>query len=169
MIKRLIILRGNSGSGKTTIAKLLQEKLGRETMLLSQDTLRREILRAKENTKHPAAKMMQLLARFGWDNGYETVITEGIWGAEKNGWALKELAEEADEAFAYYFEISFDDTLRRHATKPNSHEFGEIEMRSWWKDKDFLNIKNEQIITEDMSKETVIEKITNDIQHRKLT
>ena len=31
----LIILRGNSGSGKTSVAKKLQEKLGPETMLIS--------------------------------------------------------------------------------------------------------------------------------------
>ena len=30
---KLIILRGNSGSGKTTVAKALQKKLGRNTML----------------------------------------------------------------------------------------------------------------------------------------
>lgn len=34
---KLIILRGNSGSGKTTVAKALQEKFGPNTMLLSHD------------------------------------------------------------------------------------------------------------------------------------
>ena len=35
---KLIILRGNSGSGKTTVARALQRKFGRNTLLLSQDT-----------------------------------------------------------------------------------------------------------------------------------
>ena len=39
---KLIILRGNSGSGKTTIAKELQKSLGRNTMLISQDVVRRD-------------------------------------------------------------------------------------------------------------------------------
>lgn len=30
---KLIVLRGNSGSGKTTVSKILQEKFGRNTML----------------------------------------------------------------------------------------------------------------------------------------
>ena len=34
---KLIILRGNSGSGKTTIAKELQQVFGNNTMLISQD------------------------------------------------------------------------------------------------------------------------------------
>ena len=41
---KLIILRGNSGSGKTTIAKELQRKFGENTMLISQDVIRREML-----------------------------------------------------------------------------------------------------------------------------
>ena len=38
---RLIILRGNSGSGKTTTGKALQKKSGHGTMLISQDVVRR--------------------------------------------------------------------------------------------------------------------------------
>lgn len=44
----LVVLRGNSGSGKTTIAKSLQEKLGARTMLISQDVIRREILKVRD-------------------------------------------------------------------------------------------------------------------------
>ena len=36
---KLIILRGNSGSGKTTIAKELQQVFGNNTMLISQDVI----------------------------------------------------------------------------------------------------------------------------------
>ena len=36
---KLIILRGNSGSGKTTVAKELQKKFGYNTMLISQDEM----------------------------------------------------------------------------------------------------------------------------------
>ncbi len=46
---KLIILRGNSGSGKTTVAKELQQRLGKNTMLISQDTIRMEILNATDN------------------------------------------------------------------------------------------------------------------------
>ncbi len=37
---KLIILRGNSGSGKTTTAKALQKKFGHGTMLISQDVVK---------------------------------------------------------------------------------------------------------------------------------
>ena len=49
---KLIILRGNSGSGKTTIAKELQNSFGRNTMLISQDVIRRYMLKVKRWRKH---------------------------------------------------------------------------------------------------------------------
>ena len=46
-MRKLIILRGNSGSGKTTIAKELQKRFGTNTMLISQDVIRRDMLNVK--------------------------------------------------------------------------------------------------------------------------
>lgn len=40
---KLIIIRGNSGSGKTTVARALQRRFGDYSMLISQDMVRREI------------------------------------------------------------------------------------------------------------------------------
>lgn len=55
MVKsKLIIVRGNSGSGKTSTAKLLQQTLGPRTMLVSQDVVRREMLRVKDTADNPA-------------------------------------------------------------------------------------------------------------------
>lgn len=42
-MRELVILRGNSGSGKTSVAKDLQQLFGPNTMLISQDVIRREI------------------------------------------------------------------------------------------------------------------------------
>ena len=50
----LIILRGNSGCGKTSTARLLQRQLGYGTMLVSQDMVRREILHVKDSKNNSA-------------------------------------------------------------------------------------------------------------------
>lgn len=47
-MSNLIILRGNSGSGKTTLSKQIQKKIGKNTLLIPQDTVRREMLNAKD-------------------------------------------------------------------------------------------------------------------------
>lgn len=59
VMPKLIILRGNSGSGKTTVSKILQEKFGRNTMLISHDMVRMQILHAKDVEALPL--IMQLL------------------------------------------------------------------------------------------------------------
>lgn len=42
---RLVILRGDSASGKSTIAQRLRERLGRGVAWVEQDYLRRTVLR----------------------------------------------------------------------------------------------------------------------------
>ena len=62
---KLIILRGNSGSGKTTIAKELQQRFGRNTMLISQDVIRRDMLRVKDGENTLALPLMKELLVYG--------------------------------------------------------------------------------------------------------
>ena len=65
-------------------------------------------------------------------------------------------------AHVYYLDIPFGETLRRHATKPNAHEFGEAEMRQWWRSSDVLGVKEEQIFNEKMSADDMLKNIVND-------
>ena len=76
-MNKLIILRGNSGSGKTTIAKELQRKIGSNTLLISQDVIRREMLMVKDGPDTMALPMLKELLVYG-KNHCETVILEGI-------------------------------------------------------------------------------------------
>lgn len=50
------------------------------------------------------------------------------------------------EVYAYYFDLPFEETLRRHQTKPNCGEFGEEAMRRWWREKDFSPVLKEKSI-----------------------
>ena len=70
---KLIILRGNSGSGKTTIAKELQKIIGSNTLLVSQDAVRREMLMVSDGPDTKALPMLKELLRYGKDH-CETVI-----------------------------------------------------------------------------------------------
>lgn len=149
----LVILRGNSGSGKTTAAKQLRERLGNNTMLISQDVIRREILKVKDDPGNPAIQLIKDMVLYGNKIGYN-VILEGIFSKKKYGSMLMDLISEFQgKTFVFYFDITFDETLKRHGTKPNTHEFGEKEMREWWKEKDFLGLKEEMSITNEMSPE----------------
>ena len=61
---KLIILRGNSGSGKTTIAKKLQKNFGHGTLLISQDVVRREMLYVKDGDKPKVEKLLLQIALY---------------------------------------------------------------------------------------------------------
>ncbi len=156
---KLIILRGNSGSGKTTVAKALQARLGHNTMLISQDVVRREMLKVRDGADTKALPLLKELLRYGREH-CEIVILEGIL---RKDWYLPlfELAGElyGDGIYAYYYDLPFEETLSRHGTRLCREEFGEEAMRRWWVEKDYLGIKGERIL----HKEKGMEDTVNDI------
>lgn len=167
MKSKLIIIRGNSGAGKTTVAKALQRELGHGTLLVSQDVVRREMMFVKDGRDNPAIDLMRQIAGYG--NGKsEYVIVEGITAKKWYGDMINELIDEFDGRYlAYYFDIPFEETVRRHNTKPNSHEFGEAEMKRWWNEKDFLNLDKEKVITKEDDFSTVLNVILSDINYER--
>lgn len=162
----LIILRGNSGSGKSTVAKSLQERLGPHTMLVSQDIIRREVLKVKDGPDNPAIGLLFQICSYGHVIGYN-VILEGILNTRTYATMLHDLLEAYPSHLIYYFDVSFDETLIRHQTKPNAHEFGEDEMREWWHEKDFLLIPEERTLPQDVSLEEAVDQIVEDYNNQK--
>ena len=162
-MKKLVVLRGNSGSGKTTIAKELQKKFGHNTMLIPQDVIRRDILKVKDGENSLSIPLMKELLIYGSRHN-SIVILEGIMYSD---W-YKHIFELAVQLYgtgiyAYYFDISFEETLRRHQTKPNCHSFGEKEMRRWWREKDFSDVLDEVSVTDGEDMESIVTNIYNTI------
>ena len=163
-MNNLIIIRGNSGSGKSTVAKRLRYALGYGTMLVPQDVVRRDMLRVKDVADNPSIELIRRLVHYGWECGFD-VIVEGILFNDKGGNMLRDLIRKCPgKSFVYYFDIPFEETLRRHETKPNSHEFGEEEMRSWWREKDFLGVPGEQVIDHEQSADEIVSRILADVR-----
>ena len=48
----------------------------------------------------------------------------------------------------YYFDVSFAETVRRHATRPLAAEVTPAEMRSWYVTRDLLGVPGERVIDE---------------------
>lgn len=163
-MSKLIIIRGNSGSGKSSVARGLQKRIGRNTLMLAQDTVRREMLLARDGYDTAALPLLIALLRYGYENN-EVVVLEGILHSQ---W-YKQLFETAvqlfgEDIYAYYYDLPFEETLKRHETKPQKLEFGETEMRRWWNEKDFIGIIPEKTITKNVSLEAAIDMILSDIQ-----
>lgn len=150
---KVIVIRGNSGSGKTTAARalraaILQREAAKAVAVVEQDYFRRIVLKEKEEGGAEALALIRLVATFALARGFD-VIVEGILGAAKYGEMLTGLMSLADEAYAFYFDVSFDETVRRTETK--NADFGEAELREWWKEHDVLGVAGEEILAESLS------------------
>lgn len=163
MSGRLIIIRGNSGSGKTTLATRLQNEMGHETMLISQDVIRRDILKVADEPNNPAIRLMSDMAQFGNALGYDVII-EGILSKKKYATMLGRLLKKFDRTYTFYLDVSFEETVRRHQTKSKKNEFGEDEMRNWWIEKDYLGADGEIILPEALSTDEVLRLIVEKVR-----
>lgn len=159
MQTKLIIIRGNSGSGKSTVAQLVREKLNGNTMLVPQDIVRREMLYVKDRVGNPAINLISKIALYGKEVGYNVVL-EGILSKKLYDNMLNDLISEyGDDTYVFYMDVSFEETLRRHDTKPKRNEYGEEKMKEWWLEKDYLNLPNEYLIPESYSVTEAVEYI----------
>ena len=147
---RLVILRGNSASGKSTIAKLLRERLGRGVAWVEQDYLRRTVLREHDRPGLPTIGLIDMVARYALDAGYH-VIADGILGSERYGEMLRGLTDDhVGVSRYYYFDIGVEETLRRHQTRQPFAVSPEM-LRKWYRPRDLLGFVDESIITGDES------------------
>ncbi|WP_104372089.1 kinase [Desulfocucumis palustris] len=162
---KLIILRGNSGSGKSTTAKMLQRKFGRGTLVIPQDTVRREMLWVKDEKGTKAVPLLIELAKYGKQN-CNIVIIEGILYSDLYIELFEVLKLEFNDIYAYYYDMPFEETLIRHQTKANHNEFGENEMKRWWREKDYIGIIPEKNITKELSLDEIVEMISSDVMSK---
>ena len=160
---KMIILRGNSGCGKSTAAEALQKKIGIGALLISQDYVRRQMLLVKDRPNNQAVDLLKNLVTYGYQN-CEISILEGILYTDIYASLFKQIKDlYAGKIFAYYFDIPFEETLKRHHQRPIAHEFGQEEMRRWWRDRDFLPNICEKMINKDMCLENIVDLIYEDL------
>lgn len=160
-MSKVILIRGNSGSGKTTVAKQLHTRLGPGNLLISQDTIRRELLQVKDRPNNLAIGLLETMLLYGVGN-CEYTIVEGILANDTYGEMLRRVLLFAEETFVYYYDLTFEETILRHQTKKKT-DFGMKEMSSWFIENDYLGLANEQLVTEKVSSEQMLTLILNDL------
>ena len=154
----LVVLRGNAASGKTTVARLLQSQLDGPVAVLSQDHFRRDVYAEREQESLAQADLLEAAARHCLARGHH-VILDGIFHAGRYGPMLQRIAAASDDARFYAFDLTFAETVRRHATRPKAGDFSAEEMASWhhgWQPLDFVA---EHRITAAETPEEVVERI----------
>lgn len=142
-VPRLVVLRGPSAAGKTTLAAALQTRWGPGVANVGQDHLRRVVLREHER---PGADNVGLIAstvRWCVAAGYHVVL-EGMLRTPSYGAMLRELLDEhPGRTDVLHLDVSLDDVLRRHEGRPLASVVSAALVREWYEPADLLGIESE--------------------------
>lgn len=150
---KLVVIRGNSGSGKSTIARQLRAGYGRGCALVEQDYLRRVLLRERDRPGGLAVGVIQQTVEYVLAGGYHVVL-EGILHRVKYGPMIEALRRNhPGETHLFYLQASLEETLRRHATRPLAATVTPEQMRDWYQPLDVLGVDGEHVIAEDSTEQ----------------
>ncbi|MFD0401195.1 kinase [Kitasatospora sp. NPDC059811] len=160
----LMVVRGPSGAGKSSTATRIRSAYGRGLAIVGQDLLRREVLRERDVAGGANIALISLIARHALDNGFHVVV-EGILDAGRYGAMLTDLvAGHRGRSFLYYLDVSFAETVRRHATRPLSAEVGAEQMAGWYRPRDLLSGGLEHVVGEDSTLDDTVARILTDTE-----
>ena len=134
-------------------------------MLLSQDVIRREILHTNDGVDNVAIELLSKLVLFGKEYS-NIVVLEGILNSIWYEPLFDTIQNSFSKIHLYYYDIPFDETVKRFQTKTNVN-YTEEDMKRWWKEKDLLQFDNEKIISKDMSVSDVVNMIFDDTKNNK--
>jgi hypothetical protein len=92
--------------------------------------------------------LIDQVARYSLDHGYHVVL-DGIFYADRYEQMLAGLGRDhLGWSCFYYLDVSLEETLRRHAARPQAAEFGADDMRDWYRPRDLLATVRERVIPE---------------------
>jgi len=158
------VLRGNSGAGKSTIARRVRSRLTGCVAWVEQDYVRRVVLHEHDVPDGLNIGLISQTVRYALDHECD-VILEGILYAARYAEMLRALRDDhRGRTLWYWFDISFEETLRRHATRPQSQEFGADAMRHWYRARDPLPFATETLVPEAWTVDQTVDRISSDMQ-----
>ncbi|WP_433267430.1 kinase [Micromonospora vinacea] len=155
----LVCVRGNSGSGKSSVARELRRRHGQGCALVEQDYLRRIVLRERDRPGGAAPALIGQTVRFALDHGYHVVL-EGILHASLYRSMLASLRNDhRGRSLFCYLDVTLPETLRRHLTRPQVDEFTAEQMSGWYAAHDVLGWPDELVLPETTTLEDAVQAI----------
>ena len=106
--------------------------------------------------------LVDLVARYALSHGFN-VIVEGIFHADHYAEMLMALINDHQgRTCCYYLDVPFDESLRRHAGKPQASQYGATEMKAWYCELDLLPGGTEQVIPAAMPQDAIVRRVMAD-------
>jgi hypothetical protein len=155
---KLIMLRGPSAVGKSTVAEELMRRTTRPTVLIDLDYYRFGFVNRPEDWDGPEYEMSGSDVLIGLRMGYD-VIFDGNFASDPHDPFLKMLFDaHPEENYLFYLDASLEETLKRHKSKLNPR-IDEDKMKEVFKYASPVGLENEVIIPQDSSIDETVERI----------
>lgn len=160
----LVTLRGNSASGKSTVARRVQRALPRgRAAVIGQDPVRRDLLWEHDTGQGDTISLLETMVDHCLQRG-RTVIIEGIFKAARyQEMHERMIARHDGPSLIYYLDVSLPETLRRHALKPIAATVSNQEVASWYAARDVLGTPQEVVLPEATSEDDIVARILADL------
>ncbi|MFI1929242.1 M15 family metallopeptidase [Streptomyces sp. NPDC020330] len=162
---RLVVIRGNSASGKSSVAQGLRDHYGRGIAIVGQDMIRRNVLREHDTTGGANITLLGKIARHALDAGFHVVL-EGILYADRYSNMITSLVQDHRGVSAcYYLDVPLEATLARHASKADAaylEQVTDTHLTSWYRELDLLPAGLETVIPADSTLQETVARIARD-------
>jgi D-alanyl-D-alanine dipeptidase/predicted kinase len=162
---RLVVIRGNSASGKSSVAQGLRDHYGRGIAVVGQDVIRRNVLREHDTTGGANIALLGRIARHALDAGFHVVL-EGILYADRYSHMITSLVRDhRGVSRCYYLDVPLEATLARHTSKGDAAYLSHVtdaHLTSWYRELDLLPGGLETVIPPDSTLQDTVAKIVHD-------
>ncbi|WP_406141674.1 M15 family metallopeptidase [Streptomyces sp. NBC_01089] len=162
---RLVVIRGNSASGKSSVAQGLRDHHGRGVAIVGQDVIRRNVLREHDTARGANIALLGRIAREALNAGFHVVL-EGILYADRYGHMITSLVRDhRGVSRCYYLDVPLEATLARHASKTDAAYLAQVtdnHLASWYRELDLLPGGLETVLPADSTLQDTIARIVRD-------
>ncbi|WP_234322386.1 M15 family metallopeptidase [Streptomyces sp. NRRL S-1314] len=162
---RLVVIRGNSASGKSSVAQGLRDHCGRGIAIVGQDMIRRNVLREHDTARGASIALLSTIARAALDAGFHVVL-EGILYADRYSHMITSLVRDhRGTSRCYYLDVPLEATLVRHASKADAACLAQVtdaHLTSWYRELDLLPDGLETVIPADSTLRDTVARIVRD-------
>ncbi|MGP3751034.1 M15 family metallopeptidase [Streptomyces sp. IBSNAI001] len=162
---RLVVIRGNSASGKSSVAQDLRDHYGRGVAIVSQDVIRRNVLREHDTPGGANITLLGRIARHALAAGFHVVL-EGILYADRYSHMITSLVRDhRGISSCYYLDVPLETTSARHASKADAtylEQVTDTHLTSWYRELDLLPGGLETVIPADSTLHDTVARIVRD-------
>ncbi|MFJ3931606.1 M15 family metallopeptidase [Streptomyces sp. NPDC090029] len=162
---RLVVIRGNSASGKSSVAQGLRDHYGRGVAIVGQDVIRRNVLREHDTARGANIALLGRIARDALDAGFHVVL-EGILYADRYSHMITSLVRDhRGVSRCYYLDVPLEATLARHASKADAAYLAQVtdtHLTSWYRELDLLPCSLETVIPADSTLQDTVARIVRE-------